>query len=229
MLTTPTRRDLIKYGIGALTFAKMSRAQGVRVPGPGGASASVGPIVRLAHCNGPSGSTTSGSMNTTGAKLIIIAVESFGGTITPTDSKSNTYTALTNYPSGFALQMFYCINPTNDAALTIGYTGANNAVAAAAYSNVVSFGTEAGNAPGSGSNIQPGPLTPDAPNALLVSCARGGGTVTSCTGMTIFELSVPNFGLSMADVVQTTAGALNPTWNGDNDFGSCTQAYFRNG
>lgn len=171
---------------------------------------------------------TSGSIDTTGASLLVLAVAS-GVSIAVTDisdSKSNTWTLVgaTNYSFFGAdfMQMFYAKAPAVGAGhtFTVTHTGSGAALAVACFSGVdtTAPADKFNGTGGSGTSLQPGGITPASANELILSglfydqagapSVGSGLTLLDATG----EVAGTNFGCAMGYVVQTTATAINPTW-----------------
>lgn len=185
-------------------------------------------VASVSAAPGINGGTT-GSIDTTGADLLIVVIAEFdGGTHTaPSDSKGNTWLELTTQADrGAQSTVFYAVNPTVGSGHTFTYAEASTypAISAMAFSGANTsspFDVENGATAASGTSIQPGSVTPNEDDELLVSgvCADSGND----TGMGIdssflLELSDPygggnNMGGYAAYKIQTTAGAENPTWS----------------
>ncbi len=167
---------------------------------------------------------TSPGVDTTTAKLIVLGVshDYVGSDYTPTDSKSNTWTPLTARSNFTAnrLRLWYCVNPTTDAAHTFSLTatGHKPSIAVQAFSVAAGgFDAETGAA-----STQPGSITPAENWEVLITCgsngATGGGSSQSITSP--FTQSANLLGgthaqaLSMAYSIQATATARNPIWTG---------------
>ena len=173
-----------------------------------------------------SGGTTSAGVDTTGADLLVMVVCYFSGAAAPTvsDSKGNTWTALTAVQStgGGAnnkTQIYYAKNPTVGSGHTFTASGASSfaSLTAAAYSGcdtAAPFDQQNGTA----DSTQPGSVTPTQDNELVVTGLGGDvATYTSVNGGFTLRNSVGvsagnYFGTGLADLVQTTAAAANPTW-----------------
>lgn len=174
----------------------------------------------VAHAGiGGAGNSTS-ALNTTGATLLIAAVASYGGTATPSvsDSKSNTWTALTLYDA--YIQFLYCSNPTVGTGHTFEALGSGYypALAVAAFSGTTASITNDLDV-GSASGTQPGSGTPAHNNELiLTACYRNQSSGTASVNEsfaitdTVDYSSGVNVGVSLAYLNQATAIALNPTW-----------------
>lgn len=175
---------------------------------------------------------TTGSLNTTGADLIVLCVGYYsggGGTATVSDSKGNTWTGLTARTGGSGTgsdetsRIFYCSNPT----VGTGHTFTVTSVTAATYPTIGALavsGAKTASSPfdvenGAGSvdvTIQPGSITPAVHGSLVFSSINSGsgGDVTGNSGLTV--LSVPasgSIGGGFGYKVQNPAAAINPTWN----------------
>lgn len=174
------------------------------------------------NAGGDSSTVTTAAINTTGANLIVVTAVFYapGGSLTLTDSKGNTWTALTRRDSGSGVgsTLYYCFNPTVGSGHT--FTGTNNypllGVLSFSGADTSPFDVEAGTT-GSGSTIQPGSVTPSTANNIIVSGVGAGMTsgAISIDG----SFTEPNaeavgaaFQVSCAYLIQTSATAQNPTW-----------------
>jgi len=173
-------------------------------------------------------STTTDAIDTTGANLIVIGIGWYTGTTANTvlsDSKSNTWTALTavSATSNSKIRLFYCFNPTVGSGHT--FTSAGTATYAAvlvqAFSGSVAspFDQENGAAGDGNVTAITGSVTPSENNELLVTavgCLEDGSSYTANSGFTITD-QVPKGGTTVAGAmaykIQTTLAAANVTWN----------------
>lgn len=169
---------------------------------------------------------TTSAVNTTGANLIVISVASYkpGGTVTISDSKSNTYTALTqrNAPNDARVQLYYCASPTVGSGHT--FTGTSTGaypvlgVITASGAAASPFDQESGSGADTGTTSQPGSLTPSQNNCLLVTGIELHVNATPFSVDSGFSADMLNFSsgnyvaAGVATKIQTTAGAENPTW-----------------
>lgn len=183
----------------------------------------------IAFVDGAAAVNTTAGINTTGANLVVIVVAgSAADTWSVSDSKSNTWTALTRYganPAG--IRLYYCYNPTVGSGHTFTATPTYNAVAVAAYSGAASapFDVETGSySIVNGTSWQPGSITPTQNNCVVVSGMELGGNGSSPTIDSSFtkRASVDgvysvSYGAAIADLIQTTASATNPTWSWTNN------------
>ncbi len=176
-------------------------------------------------------SVTTVGVDTTGADFLVACVSRYsgGGAAPLTDSKSNTWTPLTDRIVGTAAgcRLYYCASPTVGSGHTFSAsgTGVYPSVAALAFSgaNVASvFGAESAGGGGDGqTSVQPGSLTPSEDNALWVTGVISyNGNVQSIDGGFTAQELVANVGgqhvsLGLAFLIQTSAAAANPTWSID--------------
>lgn len=183
-------------------------------------------VVLVTHgliVGGTSGGT-SGSLDTTGATLLIVVAAS-GGAVTVSDSKSNSWTGLTVRGSAPQTRIFYAANPTVGAGHIFTISGSLSAGSVLAFSGVVQatpFEVENG-ASTSAITIQPGSVTPAESGALIVtSLGAQSGFVNSAlaidSGFTRTDYQVfisgNSYGTAAAYLVQGAAAAVNPIWTG---------------
>ena len=165
------------------------------------------------------------TINTTGANLIVAMTSWYHASPegTLTDSKSNTWTQLTNSSGGSNsnARIYYCYNPTVGSGHSFSYNGANTypALCIQAWSGAVASPFDQQNgALATASTIQAGSITPTANNELIVAGIAAGTGFTAPTinsGLTVSDTGLGGgsaFGNSMAYLVQSTAAAINPTW-----------------
>lgn len=187
-------------------------------------------LISSVAAGSPDGETfTSGSIDTTGANLLVLCVASYDAEANPviSDSKSNTWTPRTGYENndgGPLVKIHYAENPASvGAGHTFTVTGALRfaSVGVLAFSGAVTssvYDGENGNAPGSVATIQPGSVTPSQDNDLLVCMVGSDTSITETINSSfIKELDVnlvggAHYGLAVAYKIQTSAGAENPTW-----------------
>lgn len=202
-----------------------------------------GAIALVSHCKydsvGLIGGGTTGSMNSTGATLLV-AVQStyfFGGN-TITDSKSNTWIAATVHGNvggndGDTCQIWYSTSPIVGSGHTFTTCGSGYpALAVAAFSGVSAspFDNENGNFGDNISSLTTGSITPSVNNCLVIAGMGIRDTPTSPFtingGFTVTD-SAEN-GAGLAYLIQTSAAAANPTWSWtSNAFGSTAIADFK--
>jgi hypothetical protein len=178
-------------------------------------------IASVGQAGSPNGTTT-GAIDTSGANLIVLAPAYYapGAGLAISDSKANTWTALTE--RGARMRFYYCLNPTVGAGhtFTVSGTGVYGSMTAAAFSGAAAspFDLENGAASVSGTTLQPGSITPSEGNELVISAGGDAmdGTPTPDGGFTVVARAAFSggvcFGSHLAYLVQTSAVAANPTW-----------------
>lgn len=170
---------------------------------------------------------TTGTLDTTGADLLVLVLSDFAGGArgTISDSKGNSWTPLTSRTSvgNRRVTIFYSLPTTVGSGHTFTSTGGAGAdfpaIAITAWSGRVGgvFDVENGAIDDSGSTLATGSVTPAFDNALIISGWSGDGTTGSLaidSGMTLVDsFTAPGEeGLGHAYKVQTTKAAINPTW-----------------
>lgn len=185
-----------------------------------------------ASASGSSSSAATATVNSTGAKLLILDVAYYhpGGapdashiTESGGSGSPNTWVALTNRTDSVerAIRRFYCLNPT--------YTGASHVIGvskAGIYPGVSVMAVDADGtvahdqenyaARTSGSDVKGGSITPPQANCLMVT-GVGQGTAKTWSidsGYTIGSQAsaTARLGSAIAYEIQTTATARNPNW-----------------
>lgn len=171
---------------------------------------------------GVNGGTT-GAFTTTGATLLVASVSCVGtNAITLSDSKGNTWTALTRRtgPSTHSHQIFYVASATVGAGhtVTVSGTGIYASVVVVAFAGAGGFDVQNGaTASGGTTTLATGSITPSGNGAVvLTGLCQSGTTVTSLTP-TMTQTHVPgSSGVYVAAtvgwLVQGTAAAINPSW-----------------
>ncbi len=165
---------------------------------------------------------TTGAVDTTGANLIILATSNDTGAAAVSDSKSNTWTPVAN-EVGVAprVRLFYCFNPTTDAAHTFSNDPAGSggfpAIAMAAFSGAVTSPLDQHS---EASGAQPGSITPSEDNELVITAGIHSATASQSVSspfdahQTANLIGSTGYALALAYEIQTTATARNPTWSG---------------
>ncbi|HEY8746091.1 MAG TPA: hypothetical protein VIU62_23620 [Chloroflexota bacterium] len=172
---------------------------------------------------------TSGSIDTTGANLLVLALVDYNGTATFSDSKGNTWTARTMYGTTFTaggtLTIYYAKNPSVGTAhtITVSATGAYPSITVQAHSSIdttAPYDVENGAAASAVTSIQPGSITPGSNGELIISALGIGGVTTGTAIDSSFTITDTNpnsagadIGGSLAYLYQGTAAAVNPTWS----------------
>lgn len=186
--------------------------------------------------------TTTG-IDTTGANLIVIITahyhETGRGPVTVSDSKGNTWTALTTYVAGdpgCKVQPFYSASPTVGTGHTFTASTAAGAtyhvIAVAAFSgaHATPYDTINGASSAGATSLAAGSITPSQDNCLVI-CGMGYEDSTAASvdsGMSATNTiasTANNEGCGLAYKIQTTAAAINPTWSWTNSV-ACASAVF---
>ena len=165
------------------------------------------------------GDGTTSAINTTGADLIVLVVAGGSFTLTATDSKSNTWTGLTqrHHTSDNDGRLLYCYAPTVGSGHTFTAPHTYETVAVLAFSGAKTspFDTENGNI--GSSPLSTGSITPSEDNCVVVAGFGLGGNCNtfsidgSFTGLTSnTAVSGSTYGAAIAYLIQTTAAAANP-------------------
>lgn len=199
-------------------------------------------LVTNTGAGGTADGVTTGSIDTTGANLIVGVVSQVGTSGTYSDSKGNTWTPLTQRVvsgSGAASQLHYVASPTVGSGHTFSHSGTSvyPTVAVTAWSGAAAspFDQETGNSATSGSTIAPGSLTPSQDNCVVItgfqvdavsySSINGGFTASD----TVTYSAGNHEAGGMAYLIQTSAAAANPTWTftGSSSYLSSPMASFK--
>lgn len=185
----------------------------------------------IAHVEASPGATggATGSVDTSGADLIVVGASWYnpvGSATAASDSKSNTWTALSLHVSGsYAIRMWYCVNPTVGSGHTFTVDCGGNSIYPSifvmAFSGVAASPLDQINTnSNSGTTVTSGSITPTEDNELCVTMA-GLDTSTSHSVDSGFTAYTQNWtgGVvvagGMAYKIQTTAAAVNPQWTGN--------------
>lgn len=180
-------------------------------------------ISSLAEALAPNGGT-SGSIDTTGADFIYYAVaHDAAGVPVVSDSKLNTWTALTAQTHGAVeITPYYTENASSGTSHTFTVTGIGvyAAVAVQAFSGGTTTSADQTNGANNFANtLATGSVTPSENNELVITPLgfNAAGTPTSIdssfTGLVEANFgSGNNYGVALAYLIQTAAAAVNPTW-----------------
>lgn len=169
-----------------------------------------------------SGGGATAAIDTTGADLIVMSAASFSAGFTVSDSKGNTYTALTLRGGSFRQQLFYCLAPSVGASHTFTVTSTYPPIFVYAFSGVSSYQTEGGATAASGTSLASGNITPAADGALIVTGLGASGTGTQTDTVTPTGFVTPttkqhtggtNVAGAASYYIQPTAATINPTWS----------------
>lgn len=172
-------------------------------------------------------SVTTGSIDTTGADLIVIGVAyNTGAPPTITDSKGNTWTPLTAkaVTSNGTSRLYYCQAPNVGTGHTFSNTGVNNfatlCVLAFSGSLATPFDVQNGATNAAASTLATGSITPSLDNELVVTHFMYSATAATPTINGGFATAIAqnfvsgnNYGGAMSYLIQTIASAANPTWS----------------
>lgn len=185
---------------------------------------------------------TSGAIDTTGVGLLVVAIvwSAAFGTTQPvlTDSKGNTWTALTKQTgsgSPATSDCYLVLNYTNNAIVGSGHTftltgtACYGAIATQGFSGVATsspFDVQNGTSvytPGpTFTSVQPGSITPSANNYLLITAMSNYVDTSNSSRSIDLSFNITNqigfdgstfLPIAMAYQIQTTATARNPTWS----------------
>jgi hypothetical protein len=182
-------------------------------------------FVFSASKGGNTETATSDAVDTTGATLIVVATSHFSPTPTLSDSKGNTWTALTTYgPGSYEVKMYYCVSPTVGSGHTFTLAGANTyptftVLGFSGGSLSSPFDQQNGATGSSFDTVQPGSITPTQDNELVVTALSGAlsGTPASIDSGFSTPVQIANGSgaifNAIAYKIQTTAAAVNPTWS----------------
>lgn len=185
-------------------------------------------------------SVTTGSADTTGAKLIVVHVADYAGETasTLTDSKGNTWTALTPVTTtNTRSSLFYVINPTAGSGHTFTATKVVGntfpSIQFSAWAPDATYDQYVSHADGSNSFNQVGSLTPGANNGVFVTGLCLAATEASLSIDSGFTISTHNdyvvgqaLGGAMGYFEQGTAAAKNPLWDFTSTESTATMATF---
>lgn len=178
--------------------------------------------VASAKVAGASGGTTA-SIDTTGASLLTLVCGYGAVAISVSDSKGNTWTALTEHSSGATKSIvYYCANPTVGTGHTFTLTGASSAssMIASAWSGVATsspLDQDVGydGVSGTIAVLASGTVTPSVDGCLVVAGFSLSASVTSeaaGSGWTSAEfqnyVGGTNYGVGVSYKIQTTATAI---------------------
>jgi hypothetical protein len=193
----------------------------------GGGGGSTYTLLAHTQANNGSSATTAG-IDTTGAKLIVISLGWFSGSTTLSDSKGNTWTALTshnNTQGDYFSRLFYCVNPTVGTGHT--FTGAASfvviIVAAFSYTGTTpAFDVQNGVNPAASNvtTMQPGSVTPAGNNELFITSACWNSTTGTPTASIDSSFAITDQAQQgtnalfsgLAYKIQTASGSENPTY-----------------
>ena len=171
---------------------------------------------------------TSASVDTSGADLIVLWATWYDSVtldVTVSDSKSNTWTALTLREVEFQRgKVWYAYAPSVGSGHTFTVAGTNTyaTLLMSAWSGAAAspFDQQNGTA-NTNSVLSTGSVTPTEDNELVLAFVgfdnNSGGAVSVNASLSIIQsqayVAATQDGASDAYIVQTSAGAVNPQWN----------------
>jgi hypothetical protein len=180
--------------------------------------------VSAASTNG--NAVTTSAIDTTGANLLVLLLGEYASGTTPSDSKSNNWTALNTYTGGVTLsRLWYVKNPTVGSGHT--FTGGKStnypAIAVLAFSGAdTSAPFDVQNGISQGSNVTSqatGSITPGSDGEVVVAGGSWQADTSAASvdsGMTLQEIKYHTSNSEAAFIaykVQGTAAAINPTFS----------------
>lgn len=168
---------------------------------------------------------TTAAIDTTGASLLVVCVNDYTvNASTLSDSKGNTWTGLTAKMSTTAeSKLYYCKNPTVGTGHT--FTAAGTSIYAtinvAAFSGAhltAPFDQQNGATTAGATSLATGSITPSENNELIIAGISNVSAARSIdAGFTIANqvnyAAGFHYGGAIAYLIQTTAGAVNPSWS----------------
>jgi hypothetical protein len=178
---------------------------------------------------GANGATT-GSLDTTGADILIVIVGWYVPATQPTvsDSKSNSWTTLTKGGNTYGGSFIaYAKNATvgSGHTFTVSGTGSFSSIAAIAFSG--SDLSSPLDQQSAANGDQPGSVTPGSDNELIIDGQAGFESSFSnpSSGQTLLDSIAVGGGTNVSNAsayeIQTTATARNPTWTDGGGASNC--------
>lgn len=194
--------------------------RGPRVPAAGGGSPAL--IASLGEPGNVNGFTTA-SIDTTGANLIVVTVSYYSSEPTLSDSKSNSYTALTARTTGSSqyIRQYYIQGGTVGSGHTFTLTGSNTypSIVVLAFSNISAAPADQENtALNSGwTTFSVGSITPSQANTVAVAgleyYSEAGTIGVGAEGYTLGPVVAPvvaeRIGCAVAYKILSSASAQN--------------------
>lgn len=181
-------------------------------------------LVASTSGSGLSGFTTS-AIDTSGASLLVVMIGVNISTGSISDSKSNTWSALTYAQNAGGVnsgKIYYVQNPTVGSGHTFTFGGTAPSGEVLAFSGAKTSGVfDADHATSdiSSSSVQDSAgVTPSEDNELVIAgVTLGGSAVSSINGGFATPVAVAfqggdHYGSGISYLIQTTAAAANPTW-----------------
>jgi hypothetical protein len=213
--------DSLAFGQGAVVGQKaVVSNKGTLSPGVASTA-----IALLTHTTASGNGTASSAISGTGSTAILIAAHDTATPTAPTDSSSNTYTALTAYTAdsgAYYVQIFYACGPTVTGSMTFTAHGTVPKIEVATFSGTLT--SLCGDGSGTGlvggafaSSWQPGSITPAGSGELFFTALTYAGTVAptisgGCFSVPLDTVSANGWTGTDAYCVNSGSTAQNPTW-----------------
>jgi hypothetical protein len=190
-------------------------------------------LIASGQASNTSATVTVAGLNMTGVNLIVVVRVYYTGAsgITFGDTESNSYSTLTPAEVGAngRVEIAYKYAPVVSSSMDFTFAGTSLFPALAVYgfsgAAASPFDQENGNAASGLSSIQPGLVTPSEDNELIFAGVNMQNSFSGPTVNSSFVSPPPseiayngatNYGLLASYLIQTSAGAVNPTfsWTG---------------
>ncbi len=180
--------------------------------------------------NGTANTVTTGAIDTTGANFIVVSVAFYSGVSangTLSDSKSNTWTALTGQTAGATgrNRLYYFRGGTVGGSHTFTYAAADiyPSIQVLAFSNIAAspIDGENGAATTNATTLATGSVTPSQDDTVIIAGLlhnnTDAGDISINTGFTLGPVSphvvATSYGGATAYKILTAVAATNPTWD----------------
>jgi hypothetical protein len=187
-------------------------------------------------------SVTTSAINTTGANLLLACATKFNNNApTMSDSKSNTWTALTirGTATSAMSQIYYSVPTSVGSGHTFTFTDSGTfpsvGIVAVSGATATPFDAESGTASSSnGTSVQPGSITPAQANEFLFACGTVGNAYTGPgvdSSFTVSDSQAYSSGQGLGGIytyrIETTLTAVNPTisWTTANNTSASMAAF----
>jgi hypothetical protein len=207
-----------------LAVASIKNINGVDTTGGGGGGIAF--VLSTVKAGAETGATTD-AVDTTGADFLVAAVSYFtsGSGMTMSDSKGNTWNALTTSTISFTVTRLYWCVPSSVGSghtFTFSGTGVYPSLAVMAFSGADStpLDQQNGATASSVTSLSTGSITPSVNGCVLFTGIGFENTFSSpsinesFTGIVSASYnSGTHFGLAAAYRIQATAAAINPQWS----------------
>lgn len=221
--------------VNGVSIANVSHVNGVEKEAEGG---SVWDVIASESAGSTNGNNvTTAAINTTGADLIVIGGSFIHASVTPSDSKSNTWSALTEVSQSTAggtytqrCRLWYCANPTTDGSHTFTLTQNGTFpcifVVAVSGAHASPFDDESTNSHESAYTNTGAVVPSESDEFAVVVVGDNEATLPSInSGYSVIESTYPYVGyqhVSGALAYAVISASSNPTWSGTPARGSAT-------